>query len=151
MAGAADGAWDRLKAPTRFHNRRWMGECRRNPEANRLFCARRKPPRNSADRLGRAFSGSLRSAKGPRCTPLFRHLHIVGKQYRLVGGEVWIRTPETFVDLEGQIVRRTGSLFGPEISLCSVEVPFRPRFARKSDAISYLWSPLEGHWKRNTN
>ena len=29
----------------------------------------------------------------PPCAPLFPHLHIVGKQYRLVGGEGWIRTP----------------------------------------------------------
>jgi hypothetical protein len=63
---------------------------------------------------------------------------------RLVGGEGRIRTPETFVYLEGQIVRRSGSLFGLEISLCFAEARFRLGFARKSDAISYLRSPLEG-------
>jgi hypothetical protein len=40
-----------------------------------------------------------------------------------------IRTPETFVDLEGQIVRSVGSLSGLEISLCSIGITFRRRFA----------------------
>ena len=55
-----------------------------------------------------------------------------------------IRTHETFVDLEGQLVRRSGQLFSIRISLCFVEMLFRHRFALKSDAISVSLVPVEG-------
>jgi hypothetical protein len=47
------------------------------------------------------------------------------------------------VDLEGQIVRRSGRLFSIRISLCFVEMLFRHRFALKSDAISVSLVPVE--------
>ena len=96
MAGAVEGDRNRLDprlAP--ISERRWMSEFCSNREANRLFCARRQT--REIRRIG-CRTHALRfasSAQAPRHAGIFRSLQIVGKHYRLLGGEGWIRTPGT--------------------------------------------------------
>jgi hypothetical protein len=70
-----------------------MNEIRSNREASRIFSAWRKHPWNYANLHRDGFLRFALSAKAPRPARICRHLQIVGKQYRLYGGEGGIRTP----------------------------------------------------------
>src|SRR5208282_874544 len=112
MAGAVEGDRNRLERRTApFQERRWMCEFCSNREANRLFCSWRQT--REIRRIGcrtRALRFAL-SAKPPRPAGIFRSLQIVGKHYRLCGGEGRIRTPETLLDSRGGIRPEFGALF----------------------------------------
>src|SRR5208282_4802482 len=69
-----------------------MSEIRSNREANRIFSAWRIHRRNSANLQRDSFLRFASSAKAPRHARICRYLQIVGKQYRLCGGEGGIRT-----------------------------------------------------------
>src|SRR5271166_5113612 len=69
-----------------------MNEIRSDREANRIFSAWRIHRRNSANLQRDSFLRFASSAKAPRHARICRYLQIVGKHYRLCGGEGGIRT-----------------------------------------------------------
>ena len=94
-----------------------MSEFGSNREANRLFCAWRQT--REIRRIG-CRTRALRfasSAQAPRHAGIFRSLQIVGKHYRLCGGERGIRTPGTAKAYMGGIRPKCGALFGPNKSI----------------------------------
>jgi len=101
---------------------------------------------------GPSYFGTERKSQNSRCNPrlpgvsgpLWRELirriaaQSGNQSTKSPPGETgWRRgadsNPETFVDREGQIVPRSGSLFGLEIAPSSAETLFRYRFAQKMD------------------
>ena len=96
-----------------------MSEFGSNREANRLFCAWRQT--REIRRIG-CRTRALRfasSAQAPRHAGIFRSLQIVGKHYRLCGGEEGIRTPETLSRFEG--AEEGFPTFKPQISKRAAE------------------------------
>jgi hypothetical protein len=65
---------------------------RSNPEANRFFFAWRLLRPNTEKPRGDPSLRFASDTKRPRHARIFRHVQIVGKQYRLCGGEGGIRT-----------------------------------------------------------
>src|SRR5208283_1314710 len=98
MVGAAKCARDRLAFREAMAGRRPTGK-RSNPEATRFFFAWRKHPWNYANLQRDSFLRFASSAKAPRPARICAYLQIVGKYYRLFGGEGGIRTPETLSSL----------------------------------------------------
>jgi len=92
-----------------------MNEIRSNPEANRIFSGWRKHQWNSSNLQRDSFLRFASGAKAPRHARICRYLRSVVKQYRLCGGEGWIRTPGTASDFMGGIRPKFGAQFGPKI------------------------------------
>jgi hypothetical protein len=69
-----------------------VNEIRSSREANHFFCAWRKHARNSHNPRRDSFLRVASSAKAPRYEGICRHLQIMAKWYRLVGGADRIRT-----------------------------------------------------------
>jgi hypothetical protein len=97
-----------------------MSEFCSNREANRLFRAWRQTREiRRIVRRTRALRFAS-SAQAPRYAGIFRSLRVVGKHYRLCGGEGWIRTPGTLLrsvtdqrspSLDHSAPRRVSGLF----------------------------------------
>src|SRR5208283_5268664 len=104
MAGAAKRARDRLKTWGRRLQENGMGGRRparksSNSEPTRFFSPWRKYLGIRPNLHRDSFLRFASSAKAPRHARICRHLQIVGKYYRLCGGEGGIRTPETLSSL----------------------------------------------------
>ena len=117
-----------------------MSEFSLNREANRLFCAWRQT--REIRRIG-CRTCPLRfasSAKAPRHAGIFRSLQIVGKHYRLCGGEREIRTPET-LQIRGRnlaVPRSCGSLNHIVYAVCQDVA----HFARECELSSALYASV---------
>ncbi len=88
-----------------------MNEVRPDREANRIFSAWRIHRWNSANLQRDSFLRFASSAKAPRHARIFCYLQMVGKQYRLDGGEREIRTPETFRHTAAKFCGSNGPVF----------------------------------------
>src|SRR5258705_10120656 len=76
-----------------------MSEFGSNLEANRLFCAWRQTREIRRILCRTRALRFASSAQAPRHAGIFPSLQIVGRHYRLLGGEGGIRTPETLSSL----------------------------------------------------
>jgi hypothetical protein len=100
-----------------------MNEISSNREANRIFSAWRIHGWGSANLLRHSFLRFAASAPAPRDAGIFRSLQIVGKHYRLVGGEGGFEPPGPF-RIRGGIQSDFGALFGSNKSTRAGEILF---------------------------
>jgi hypothetical protein len=108
-----------------------------------------KPGKFAESDAGLALSGSHRAHKRRVHARISRSLQIVGKHYRLCGGERRIRTPGTLRGNSAKILGQTGWVFGLETSNPARETmvdTFSPRAKRLRFGIAagakHLWKFL---------
>jgi hypothetical protein len=98
-----------------------MSEFCSNPEANRLFYAWRQTREIRRIRRRTRALRFASSAQAPRHAGIFRSLQIIGKHYRLCGGERGTRTPEPLWASMGRISPEFAALFGSRKSIRAAE------------------------------